>query len=286
MSNGKISGSNPFNPIPIPINNAADPLQDPALRQATHGHHGHFKGALFRHGELSIPMRRGPIGRMPLRNAGSKRSVKAKRTPRAQDVEDHDFLQDQDQDQYRIEESSAEQLARRFKSFQSKQEEESGREGSGERRFARMFDMRASTAVDGVERKTGISTEQAKHAALANVPLPSMASLGDVVKFVHACVEKDPTGKSVPHVMRRINAAVLRKEIDVPVVTKIADARRVLIDIFGVGHLSKDSASPSMRNIHLMLPLWLINLGRQRTNEQRLQAAARLSSQRAVFDVK
>lgn len=279
MSNGKISGSNPFSAIRI--NDAADPLQDPALRHASHGH---FKGALFRHGGLHILMRRGPIGRMPLRNAGTKRAGKPARTSGAQTVEDLDFLEEEDQ--FLIEESSAETLARRFKSFQSKQEEQSGREGSSERGFARMFDMPPLGAVGGVGKKTGLSADQARQAALANVPLPFMASLGDVVKFVHACAEKDPSGKSVSHVLRRINAAVLRNEIDVPVVTKIADARSVLIDIFGIVQSSKDNANPSLRNIHLMLPLWLINLGRQRTSEQRVQAAARLSSQRAVFDIK
>ena len=279
MSNGKISGSNPFHSVHIGDATAAS--QDHTLH---HTSHGHFKGALFRHGGLGVLMRRGPTGRMPLRNAGAKRGTGAKRTANLEGVTELDFLHDEDQ--HLIEESSAELLARRIKSFQKEEEPGSEHGEGGERRFARIFQMPVAELSSGAGFKGAGASAEAKPAALAAVPLPSMRSLDDVVKFIHSCTEKDPTGKSVSQILRRINAAVLRKEIDLPVVTKVADARNVLIKIFGAAQMSKESASPSMRNIHALLPLWLVNLGRQRSSEQRVQAAARVSSQRATLDMK
>ena len=279
MSSGKISGNNRLQTVRIGDTPAAP--QDPAPQHATHSH---FKGALFRLGGLQFLMRRGPIGRMPLRNAGAKRGVGANRAAGIEGVNDVDFLHGDDD--HLVGESSAEQFARRFKAYQSDEEQGSGREGGGEQRFARMFQMPVGEVSSRVASKSGMTAAEAKQAELAAVPLPAMRSLSDVVSFIHSCAEKDPTGKSVSHILRRINAAVLRKEIDLPTVTKVTDARNVLIDIFGVAQMSKDGASPPMRNIHLMLPLWLVNLGRQRSNEQRMQAAARVSSQRAVLDMK
>lgn len=279
MSYGKISGANLLNVVRS--NDAADPLQDPALNHASHGH---FKGALFRHGGLNILMRRGPTSRMPLRNSGTKRGSKSNRAARAESVTDADALQEEDE--FQVEESNTDQLVRRFKSFQNNQEHESGREGSSERRFARMFQMPIGKVSGKAAPSDGIRTAESMQAKLAAVPLPAMRTLGDMVGFIHSCVEKDPTGKSISQILRRINAAVLRKEIDLPMVTKVADARRVLIEIFGTTQMSKENVSPSMRNIHLMLPLWLVNLGRQRSGEQQVQAAARVASQRSVLDMK
>lgn len=279
MSYGKISGANLLNVVRS--NDAADPLQDPAL---DHASHGHFKGALFRHGGLSILMRRGPTSRMPLRNAGTKRGSKSNRAARAESVTDADALQEEDE--FQVEESNTDQLVRRFKSFQNNQEHESDREGSGERRFAQMFQVPIGKVSGEAAPGGGMRTAESMPAKLAAVPLPAMRTLGDMVGFIHSCVEKDPTGKSLSQILRRINAAVLRKEIDLPMVTKVADARRVLIEIFGTTQMSKETVSPSMRNIHLMLPLWLVNLGRQRSSEQRAQAAARVASQRSALDMK
>ena len=279
MSSGKISGSNPFHHVRI--SDAPPASQDPALHHASHGH---FKGALFRHGGPGILMRRGPVGRMPLRSAGTKRKTGAKRNANLEGVTDLDFLQDEDT--HVIEDSSAELLVRRINAFQKQEDPGSDREDGGERRFARMFQLPVAEVNSASGFKSTGTSKEAKQAALASVPLPAMRSLGDVVKFIHSCTEKDPTGKSVSQILRRINAAVLRKEIDLPVVTKVADARTVLIEIFGAAQMSRGTASLSMRNIHALLPLWLVNLGRQRSSEQRVQAAARVSSQRAALDMK
>lgn len=282
MTNGKVSRGSPFNVTHI--DNTSTKSQDPASQHGSHrAPHGHFKGALFQHGALSILMRRGPIGRMPLRNAG-KRSGAPNRTRSNQDVQDVGFLLDGDD--HLLEESAADRLALRFKSFQEHDEQGPSDDRGGERRFARMFQMPATQSSAIASGKSGTATHDAAQAALVAVPLPSMSSLRDVVSFIHTCTLKDPTGKSISQILRRVNAAVLRKEIDVPVITKFADARDVLIEIFGVAQMSKESANPSMRSLHLQLPLWLVNLGRHRTSEQRVEAAARVSSQRAVLDMK
>ena len=279
MSSGKITGANPFKNVRV--SDSTISALDPALHHASHGH---FKGALFRQGGFGSLIPRGPNGRMPLRNAGTKRNVGTKRPANIEDVTEVDFLHGEDD--HLVGESSADQLARRFKAFQNNEEHSPGRDGGGEQKFARMFQMPVGDVRSKAAPNGAMTTAEAKQAALAAVPLPPMRSLGDMLSFIQSCAEKDPTGKSVHRILGRINAAVLRKEIKFPTVNKLADARTVLIEVFGVAQMSKTGASPSMRNIYLMLPIFLVNLGRQRSSEQRAQAAARVLSQRAALDMK
>lgn len=280
MNNGKISRGNTFHAALVSHSPASAP--DPASHRTAHGN---FKGALFEYSTLNILMRRGPTGRMPLRNAGSgKRNVGAKGPRRGVAVTEVDFMQNEDE--HVIEESAFDKLSVRFKSFQNEDDQNSSGGTGDERRFERLFQMPSNDTVGIDSNKAAFATPQARQSAVAATPLPTMKTLGDVVKFIHACVDKDPSGKSVSQILRRINAAILRQEINLPVITKVADARNVLIEVFGVGNLARDGLNPSLRNVYLMLPLWLVNLGRQRTSEQRVQAAGRVSSQRAALDSK
>lgn len=279
MTHGKIVRSNPFQQTPIA--DAATATQDVASRPHSHGH---FNGAMFQQCALSVLMRRGPIPRMPLRNAGSgKRGVGPRRPRGGESLSEVELERDDD---FLAEDPNTNNFTVHFHSFQGSGDQESNSGRDQERRFAGLFQMPSRQLNDVVPKKESFTTPGSRPVARATAQLPPMQSLDDVAKFVKGAIDQDPSGRSVPHILRTINAAMLRQEINLPAITKVADAREVLVDIFGSGHADRKDLSQSMRNLYLMLPLWLVNLGRQRTNDQRIQAAARVSSQTAAFDIK
>jgi hypothetical protein len=242
---------------------------------------GRFKGVLFLAGNYSTTMRRGPTPRMPLRSPSGKRGVGRSKPAAGGATEENEVDH--------AEESTASEalqlLGMRIgtQSQQDGSEQESNQGRQEERRFERLFQMAATTsrpsaqaAADARVKATGVGG-RAPAAAAALQPLPPMHTLDDVVRVVQAATQADPTGKSVAVLLRRINAAVLRDEIRLPAVTRIGETRAALIDAFGGAARRHEPADDSLRAVHAMLPLWLINLSRPRTALGRAQAAARLS---------
>lgn len=277
MSSHKIAGPHLVYPV-----HTHDPREAAHNPSSVGEGKGQFKGARFHHGARSMTMGRAPSGRSSLRGAGGRGGLSARRALGNQGLTEIDCMHDESL--HSVDESSSEQLIGRIKAAQQDHEQREGHEEGDGRQPARMFQMAAAHGTDRTGDDSGVATARGRDAM--STPLPSMRTVGDMVQFIHSCVQKDPTGKSLGQILRRINAAVLRKEIDVPVVSRVADARVLLVEAFGGGKSSMQNAAPSMRNMHLMLPLWLVNLGRNRTDEQQARSAARLSSQRAFFDMK
>ena len=245
--------------------------------------HAQLKEAFFQQSGMSLQMRRGPIQRMPLRPAKAGRSGTARgpgRVGNQSDEPDFDLPADEIPADHALKNLPVE--------FRSRQESNSGNQEGGdrdERRLQKLFSMSpiqaSATAATGVVAATGDVAARAralkKADAITLAPLPDIRSLRDVLQLIQSTGMADPTGKSVPVLLRRINAAVLQNKITIPRVDKIADARELLIEIFGKGHQGAVALSPTQRSMHAMLPLWLLNLGRERTLTQQTQAAARLS---------
>ena len=266
-SGSVIPGGGPSAPV-SPVAASAPVTAAPGTSE--HGHGRHFNGALFRQQGQQSPLRRGPTVRMPLRSVTSKRPTLRSRssTSVGLDAEEGELAT----------ETVAPEGVHPFEPgilFQSNcDDDDSGsREGQRDkRRFERQFQMTARADIHG-------AAEGELHTRAPSLgtmpPLPHMDSLAQVVEFVHAATRHDPSGKSLAMILRQINAAVLRDEIKLPVITKVAEARAVLIDVFGKGAYGEVAAS--LQSVQAVLPLWLINLSRRRTALQQSRALAILS---------
>lgn len=248
-----------------------------------------LKAAFFQQSGIPIHMRRGPIQRMPLRAPKPNRP----RVPRAAGgVSNHDEESDFDIPDSEILAES--RLKFHSVELRSGQEGERGDQQDGDRdesRLQKFFSMSepsvqaSKTGSTAAANAAGSRTNGLKKLeAVTLAPLPEMHSLRDVLQLIRSTSIADPSGKSLPMLLRRINAAVLQDKVSLPKITKAAEAREMLIDIFGKGHQGPSALSPTQRSLHAMLPLWLINLGRQRTPTQQTHAAARLSLPR-IHDI-
>ncbi len=249
----------------------------PARSSATHN--AHLKEAFFQQSGMSIQMRRGPIQRMPLRPAKTSRSGAARGPGRTNQLSDEPDFELPDS-----EVPSEEAQVRRPSSFRYDKENNDGKQDGSdrdERRLQKVFSLSTSKAQASASAATGSIGARAhglkKPEAIVLPPLLEIKSLHDVLHLIQSTSQADPSGKSVPLLLRRINAAVLQNKISLPKIDRIADVREMLIEIFGKGHQSPTALSPNQRSLHAMLPLWLLNLGRQRTLAQQTHAAARLS---------
>jgi hypothetical protein len=274
----KKTGGNDFvPPLPGPQNAGPAAGSTPAAQQAlTPAHHDarQFRGALFRQGPQTPPMRRGPTPRMPLRSPAAKRSSARRGPKRGPSIEEGENELSHDESIFEdVTVSTAARIAEQ--SEQDGSEDHSDQERRDEKRIGRLFQMVESSPValaggnpDAVARSA---------AAKERTPLPPMQSLDAVVAFIHASTESDPSGQSLALLLRQINAAVLRDEIKLPVVNGVAEARAALISVFGKGYAGIEALSGSRRSIQAMLPLWLVNLSKRRTSLERAQAAAIVS---------
>ena len=232
-----------------------------------HSHGTHFNGALFRQQGQQASLRRGPTVRMPLRSVTGKRATVRSRNSTSIGL-------DAEEDESSTEIAAPEGLQPLAPGILPQSDCDDNDSGSqdgqrDERRFERQFQMAARAdiheAADGRLHAPALS--------LGTMPaLPRMESLAQVVQFVHASTRHDPSGKSLAMILRQINAAVLRDEIKLPVITKVAEARAVLIDVFGQG--ASGEVAASLQSVQAMLPLWLINLSRRRTALQQSKALA------------
>jgi hypothetical protein len=236
----------------------------------------HFNGALFQQGRLAGQFKRGPIARMPLKGAKSNakgakgKGSKSRHISSSEEGEIESASHEVSSDDLEIS-----QVPVLFGTDGDGENDHSDDRGDGEKkRFERFIQMPALTAVDQGSEKSTSSSKATQAVALK--PLPPMNSLKEVVKFIQSSVQSNPTNNSMAQTLRQINAAVLRNEISLPKITKVSDARNILIEIFGKGH-GPDSAQASLRGIYAMLPLWLVNLSKRRTVGGQKQAAARLS---------
>ena len=249
-----------------------------------------LKAAFFEQSGMHVHIRKGPIPRMPLRAAKPNRPRVARGAGQVGSQGDEPDLDTPD------DEVKPEQGLKRIPAgFESRDDSEGRHKQEGgdrdERRLRRLFSMAAAplapTASAGTTIGAGTITARARGlnppAAVTVAPLPELHSLRDVLHLIQSTSLADPSGKSVPLLLRRINAAVLQNKIDLPKIAKVADARELLIDIFGKGHHAPAPLSATQRSLHAMLPLWLLNLGRQRTPTQQIHAAARLSLPRTDY---
>ena len=270
MSSKKIGGGGEH--VQPPLTQPAGVGPDTPAAAHDIGHH--FKGAMFRHGHGAGPMRRGPTARMPLRGVGASRKRPGRTKvggTAASDEPDGELSLDA----YFNDEEHALQLQVGFQSHEEGSSDQSGDGERDKRRFAQIFQF-----APVKEKSSGTSAKILAVTDLrskARPTLPLLRSMRDIVEFVHASTTLDPTGKSVAATLRSINAAVMRGEISLPVVTRVAETRDILIEFFGVGHTGPDPLPPAMRSIHQMLPLWLVNLSKRRTAQQKAQAVARLT---------
>lgn len=258
----------------------------PATPARTGSTNAQLRDAFFQQSGMPIHLRRGPIQRMPLKAAKTNRSSPRRGLGRASGHADEpDF-------ELPVEDEGAEQALRQLPvGFRSRQENDGDRqEGEREeRRFDKLFSMAvplpqgmgaaatASTSATGTIALGSRAQGLKKAAAAAPAPLPELRSMRDVLQLIQSTAVSDPSGASVPLLLRRINAAVLQNKISLPKIGKVAEAREMLIEVFGKGHQGLEPLSSTQRSLHAMLPLWLINLGRERTPLQQTHAAARLS---------
>ena len=247
-----------------------------------------LKAAFFEQSGIHVHIRKGPIPRMPLRAAKPNRLRVARGAGRVGSHED-----EPDSDIPDDEVAAEEGLKRIPAGFESRDDSEGRHKQDGgdrdERRLKKLFSMAAAPSVPTGSVTIGAGTITARarslnpSPAVTLAPLPELHSLRDVLHLIQSTSLADPSGKSVPLLLRRINAAVLQNKIDLPKISKVADTRELLIDIFGKGHQNPSTLSASQRSLHAMLPLWLLNLGRQRTPTQQSHAAARLSLPRTDY---
>lgn len=185
-----------------------------------------------------------------------------------------------------------EELSRSVSSFRYDKENNDDK-GDGndrdERRLKKVFSMATSetkgSPTAGVNARAFGSRTQGlnKPDKTVQAPLPDIRSMRDMLHLIQSSSVADPSGKSLPLLLRRINAAVLQNKISLPRIDKISDAREMLIEIFGKGHQGTTPLTSTQRSLHAMLPLWLLNLGRERTPTQQMHAAARLSLPRMHY---
>lgn len=287
MSIGRIPGAGPP-PAPsnLPVPGSAGGPAAPAASGTAgtsgatpaheHHHHAHFKGALFEHGGHGGPMRRGPTPRMPLRSPAGKRGAGRARPAAGGAIDEGEA--EHSEETHVPDEVRLLQVRIQPQSEQDGSQDESNEGRRDEKRFERIF-QRAPVFGKLNEGALHAVKDAGKSLALPpdRVLLPPLHSLEDVMRFIHAATQTDPGGKSIAVLLRRINAAVLRNEIKLPIVTRVSEARAALIDAFGTGHDGRKMAGESLRSVHAMLPLWLINLSKRRTALQQTHAAARLS---------
>ena len=240
-----------------------------------HEHHGSFKHARFSHVRNAQKFVKSSRSGIPLRSAGPKRRKGAKSVGSAAGDDDHESG---------FESNEIDRDLDSTVKVQAHAETRDGDTGSGEQRHdgrgeRRRFDKlirltprSADTASDDRTRRSGNVALR-----LADPPLPPMKTMHDVISFIHAATLADPSGQSLGATLRKINAAVLSKRIDIARVNKVSDTREAMIAVFGTGHAGNAASAPILRSIHAMLPLWLINLGRQRTDTQQTHAAARMT---------
>ncbi|MES2831687.1 MAG: hypothetical protein V4695_06820 [Pseudomonadota bacterium] len=141
-----------------------------------------------------------------------------------------------------------------------------------EKRFQNIFALPPRSG-----KFTASNAAAAKAQVAAATPLPPMQSLTEVVKFLHGTLQSDPSGLSARAMMKKISQAVLRNEISLQTLRKSPEARSLLVEAFGKGYKGSEPLSPLVKKLHVMLPIWLLSLGKTRTGPGRLQAAARLS---------
>ncbi len=265
-----------------PVQQPVTPVHKPAhsLPAGTeHGQSSQFQGSLFQHGGTGTPMRRGPTLRMPLRSPQAKQRASARSASGASQAgnDDTDLALPQEGEAGKQGKLSPIQV-----NFQARGEGDGqfgGQQQDEKKRFDNLFSVASlrsgsfAASVNDVDKaRKGLST-----------PLPPMNSLPEVVRFIHGALESDPSGKSLSIVLRSINAAILRNEIKLPATTKVAEMRDLLIETFGKGHQNKEVLSPSVSAVLVMLPLWLVNLSRRRTESGKKLAAARLLTPRAAL---
>jgi len=274
-----INFSGSKNALPIQTHHTSVQNGAPSLPRPNEvGQASQFQGAVFQHGGTQ-KMRRGPTGNVPPRSSQSKA-----RAPRS--LASNQSLNDEAQDNFAS--AGGNDLPAEKRLSQVLVNLTPGRNGDeqsgGDQREKQSKNPAALSLVrpGKFSQLTGSSPllDQARGGMVK--PLPPMQSLRDVVKYVHGALQSDPTGKSIKTTLQAINAAVLRNDIKLPALTKVSEARSLLIEIFGKGYQSKGSLSSSVSSIHIMLPLWLINLSKHRTETGKLHAAARLSLPRAA----
>lgn len=287
MTTGKIPNANAAAQMRVQADNAATAQLKNAAQIAASDHHVFHKGTPFAHGTPSSPMRRGPTLRLPLQSAGkriggSKKSRKSKHADAEFGAEE---CHDERHTLYDFNLEGRDPTAR-VTSLEDRGDDDSDdgkkRENSVDHRFKMSAVAEQSNAVskDSFSKDSyavGRSPEKS-----AELKLPPLQSMSDVVKFLHASTQNNKTDQSSLHIlMQRVSSAILRMDIKLP--NKIADARNVLIDVFGVGYTGTAALPESMRTFHRILPLLLVNLSRTRTSNQQALAAARMESQTKAF---
>lgn len=295
MSIGRLPGGLP---PPLPANqidedpsalpgakNAADAAGNKPANSASssdlarHVHHAHYQGTLFRQDARFAKLQRVAAPRTPSRGAVGKRGTGRAKSAAGGMVEEDDV--EQSHEVHVPDEMQSLQVRIQSQSEQDGSQDESSQGRREEKRFDRIVQRRAALEVDVVQeaadRQPG-NAATVRRAQLASLPpLPLMHSLEDVVQVIQAATRADPAGGTIALLLRRINAAVMRNEIQLPRVTRVSEARAALISAFGTGHDGQAPLSEALRSAHAMLPLWLINLSKRRTAIEQAQAAARLT---------
>lgn len=282
MTTGRIPNGNYATHVPLQEESAAAHDRHKAVQAGTNHTHVSHKGTSFAHGAPSSPMQRGPTFRMPLQRAGkrigsSKKSGKSKHADAEFEAEEcHD-------ERHTLYDFNAEDRdsTLRVVSLEDRGDDQSGddkkRESSVDHRFKMAAVLERSKTLFKDSYAAGKLIEKP-----AQLKLPPLQSMSDVVKFLHASTQNNKTDQSSLHIlMQRVSSAILRMDIKLP--NKIADARKVLVEVFGVGYTGVAALPESMRTFHRILPLLLVNLSRTRTSNQQAIAAARIESQTKAF---
>ena len=219
---------------------------------------------------------------MPLKSAG-KRSA-AKKASKSTQLDAEFEIEEHHEDRHPVYDFGLEYRdpGVRLRSLEDHADEQSDNKRKENNTADHRFKMSAVTERSGTLSKESYTVGKAFQRP-SELKIPPMQSMSEVVKFLHTCTQTDPSGKSLSLVLRRIGAAVLRNEIKLPIVNKVADARNVLIEIFGAGYKGTDAMPASLRSFHQIFPLWLVNLSKTRTAAQQSAAAARTELQSQVF---
>ena len=281
---------------------SANTATSAATTQAQHVHHAHFKGVLFRQDGRNASMRRTQAPRTPVGKRGPGRA----RPAAGGAVEEGEV--EQPEENIVPDEMRSLQVRIQSQDEQDGSQDESNQGRRDEKRLDRIAlgktvdEEKAADVVHVLRLKDkrfervvqrqlaedddapGITRIPAKKDARKirfgklqdSLPLPPMHSLDDVVRVIHAATQSDPAGESIGMLLKQINAAVMRREIKLPTLTLVSEARAALIGAFGTGDSNARPVSESLRSVHTLLPLWLINLSKRRTALERVQAAARL----------
>lgn len=281
MSTNKIGGGSAQAPVQqavVPVNKPTHGL--PAGTQ--HGPASQFGGAVFKHGDAPVP----PGGEVAHHRPRSKNlplaSQKKKQRSAARSTGSNALAGDDANFSLPENERAREQvgLAPVEINFEGRKDgDQSDGQSRDEKRFQNIFSLPALRSG----KFTASSSAAAKARAVAATPLPPMQSLTEVLKFLHNTLQSDPSGTLARDMMRKISQSVLRNEMTLQTVRKATEARSLLVEAFGKGYQGSEPLSPLVRKLHLMLPIWLLNLGKTRTAPGRLQAAARLSLPHATL---